>query len=179
MTTAIADDKYVLPVPTNASKAVVSKFAEQVADWLKFGQGKSLEVLVESIGGKIIYRSVLDSFGRADGSLYVEKKADFKIILSATTGAERNRFSIAHELGHYFLHFLHREETRPMRATRSGSDRVEWEANWFAGAFLMPEKSFRTAISNFNKDVDRVAAHFNVSRNAAIVRGKNLGMTVE
>lgn len=164
---------FASPQPTNASKSKVSEFAEKVAQNLKFRPGAALEPIVEQLGGEISYRS-RHSVEEGDASLIVKKKGSFQIFLSSTTGMERDRFSIAHELGHYFLHYIVKKMSTPMRATRFGNDRVEWEANWFAGAFLMPEADFRSAFERFSKDLDRIAAHFDVSRMAAEIRSKNL-----
>lgn len=73
-----------------------------------------------------------------------------KILISSQHSMEVRHFTAAHELGHAVLHrenTLHRD--RPLDGT-SGSSRNETErqADWFATAFLMPEKLVR---ANFKK----------------------------
>jgi Zn-dependent peptidase ImmA (M78 family) len=60
-----------------------------------------------------------------------------------------------------------------MIAGRKGSNRVEWEANWFAASLLMPEDVFKTAVNEGLSDMHLVA-RFNVSMEAAQVRKKVL-----
>jgi Zn-dependent peptidase ImmA (M78 family) len=49
---------------------------------------------------------------------------------------------MAHELGHYFLHYLFQNQTESLVIKREGTNRAESEANWFAEAFLMPAEEF-------------------------------------
>lgn len=64
------------------------------------------------------------------------------------------RFSIAHELGHYFLdgHVDHIIPTDGFHASNAGfvsRDSYELEADHFAAGLLMPSKLFRTALGRF------------------------------
>ncbi|MCE2564175.1 ImmA/IrrE family metallo-endopeptidase [Komagataeibacter sp. FNDCF1] len=56
----------------------------------------------------------------------------------------------------------------------SGSDdqrRAEWEANWFAAAFLMPETAFRRA---YHVSANQAKAIFKVSLPAIEARARSL-----
>ena len=77
------------------------------------------------------------------GAIYVHGRGDFDIVLPQFTSPLRDRFTIGHELGHYFLHS--RQGERPLVAYRQGSGRLEWEANWFAAGLLMPKDEFLRA----------------------------------
>lgn len=88
------------------------------------------------------------------------------------TSPERDRFSIAHELGHYFLHF--RMTKQAMVAQRFGSTREEWEANWFAAGFLMPAAEFH---EHYHAGFPALARHCRVSIAAARARANALGLT--
>jgi Zn-dependent peptidase ImmA (M78 family) len=105
----------------------------------------------------------------------VDGPDNFRILVSAFTGPERDRFTIAHELGHYVLHSDFGRKR--IRAARFGSDRVEWEANWFAAAFLMPETDFRDTCRRVGTNSTLVAARYLVSAKAAEVRMKALNIT--
>ena len=50
----------------------------------------------------------------------------------------RSRFDAAHELGHLILH---RDISQDDLESKSIRERIEREANWFAGAFLLPRGS--------------------------------------
>ncbi len=98
---------------------------------------------------------------------------------------ERDRFTIAHELGHLFLHYPQFKASNPsipMKATRwvDASDpeqqRAEWEANWFAAAFLMPGGAFSACWRGVVRDA---ASRFAVSTQAAEIRAKDLGLSVK
>lgn len=96
----------------------------------------------------------------------------------------RIAFSIAHELGHLFLHMLDSNNQvipgmQRRRDLRSSKD--ELEANEFAAAFLMPEDEFidccyNHLIDDKNINITEVARNFNVSVQAARVRGIVLGL---
>ena len=161
------------PSPCNASKAAILAAGEKFACDAGLQPGDPLEPLVERLGGKVCYKA-LDEADFDDGSIVVECSGKFTITLPTYTGAARDRFTIAHELGHYFLHFP--RCCGPMAARRYGSDRVEWEANWFAAGLLMPSAQFRTAFEAWAGDMDKIAALFGVSTQAVTIRAKTLGL---
>lgn len=172
--------EYVLPIPGYYSKAAVGKSAEALAQELNFEIGDALEPLVEELGGSIVYGHTDDD--EVDGgSIVVRDYDDFEVILSEFTSPSRDRFTIAHELGHLFLHFplvAAQNAGCTMRATRwvdnrdSDQQRAEWEANWFAAAFLMPEEPFLKSVDE--QGIRYAAVKFNVSSSAAGVRLSSL-----
>lgn len=91
----------------------------------------------------------------------------------------RVRFTIAHELGHWFLHPNHSqdylfEENALARYKRS---QVEDEANTFAGALLMPRKWFGKGLVNIPplvQPIIELADKFDVSIMAATKRYMDL-----
>jgi hypothetical protein len=161
------------PAPCNASKAAIIAAAEKFAREVELQPGEPLEPLVERLGGQVCYKP-LDDADFDDGSIVVECQGRFTITLPTYTGAARERFTIAHELGHYFLHFPRCGAA--MAAKRYGSDRVEWEANWFAAGLLMPSAQFREAWQTYAGDIGKVAALFGVSPRAATIQARNLGL---
>ncbi len=94
-----------LPVPTRVTKARISLFAEETARALRLKSGDAMEPLVARLGGKITYRSSSDSIVEIPESIKVFESNKFTIYLPLNTSMERDRFTIAHELGHLFLHF--------------------------------------------------------------------------
>jgi Zn-dependent peptidase ImmA (M78 family) len=176
---------YKLPVPTNATKERVHAFAEEVAEKLSFAPGDPIEPLVSRLGGQIEYKNALDFKSHIPESIKIEPSRQFRIYLPSMSSAPRHRFTIAHELGHFFLHFPMVSEADPhagMIATRwvdeSGDSeqlkRAEWEANWFAAAFLMPSHAFRSMLREFSGNIVPVAVRFGVSTQAAEIRAKTL-----
>ncbi|MFT3921565.1 MAG: ImmA/IrrE family metallo-endopeptidase [Myxococcales bacterium] len=164
-----------IPQPCNASRQAVQEYAEAVAESVGYTPGTGVESVVAQLGGRLKYLSLDESRQHeADGSLVVHGPGDFEISLSAVTGAVRDQFTIAHELGHYFLHSQGGKQR--IRAERYGSGRVEWEANWFAAAFLMPSELFTEEAERNQGDAERIATRFFVSSAAAEVRLKSLGL---
>ncbi len=178
--TTLVRVEYECPIPSHATKPDVWAFAEQQRERARFSNGFQLHDLVHQNGGEISYLDFTDA-DQTDAIL-IEPNGKFVIKLSAHTGVLRDHFTIAHELGHKLLHWplvKRKHPTKGMRATRridkSNSDlmRCEWEANWFASAFLMPKTEFTKAYHN------GVASEtFGVTPAAVAVRAKSLGLKV-
>lgn len=174
-----------LPIPTRAAKPQVHNFAEQVATSLSLEPGEPLESIVTRLGGRIVYGTNSAS-AQSSPSIEVRAPNDFTIHLPSTTSPQRDRFTLAHELGHLYLHFPMVRQAHPtetMIATRwvDESDplqqRAEWEANWFAAAFLMPSASFIERYKEYGFSLSQVASFFGVSEQAAEIRKKSLGIS--
>lgn len=85
-------------------------------------------------------------------------------------GRGRDRFTAAHELGHYIMHrkvpiVFHRQEHGRLEAYRDS----EWQANTFAGDLLMPQSLMIRCNS-----IEEVVHRFGVSSQAAMVQNKKL-----
>jgi Zn-dependent peptidase ImmA (M78 family) len=158
----------------NASKTTIEAFAADFARKVGYRPGAELEPVVAQLGGRIIYQTLADLSRSPEASIRVFGDRKFEIYLPDYTSGERDRFSVAHEIGHYILHYPLANE--PMIAARFGSTRVEWEANWFAAGFLMPEAEFRKQFARHPKNIAGVARHFRVSAAAATARAKALDL---
>ncbi len=112
------------------------------------------------------------------GSLVIDADDHYTIFLSPYTFRLRDHFTIAHELGHLFLHY-HLQSPKPplpVGFTRHGSDVYEWQANRFAGALLMPREMFESRYKAFNGDPYRLSGWFEVSKPAIEVRANSLNL---
>jgi len=94
----------------------------------------------------------------ADRAIYLRED----VYERAVEGQGRDRFTAAHELGHYLHHLdvpikFHRSTTRLKPYVDS-----EWQADTFAGALLMPPDRMRLCQS-----LAEVSERFGVSRSAA------------
>lgn len=171
---AVLQDDFATPKPANLAKNVVDEIAEQVAEKTGYELGADLERIVRELGGVIRY----EDWGVADhgGSLEVRpgESPGFIIRLATFAGKVRNRFTIAHELGHYFLHS--EVGQKKIRVARAGTGRLEWEANWFAGAFLLPKKRFESDWKRYGHSVARIAAVYQVSEPVVEIRLETLGL---
>lgn len=96
--------------------------------------------------------------------------------------AFRKRFTLAHELGHFFLghdtsQIEFRQNINALELAILGyyHDDDEKEANEFAGELLMPEEEVKQ-LYNLVKDSDKLSKIFGVSYQAMEVRLKRLGL---
>lgn len=93
---------------------------------------------------------------------------------------KRQRFTIAHELGHYFMHKdknLNFEDATFFRNENNSS--IEYAANEFAGRLLMPEERLKESISNGIKSLEKLANLFDVSTAAIKYRVISLGYKIK
>jgi predicted transcriptional regulator len=171
---------HVAPFPTWLGKMQVDDYAAKVASILEFDVGAPLEPIVSRLGGEISYNAP-EEHAEKSGAIVARAPEDFTIYLASFTSPIRDRFTIAHELGHLFLHLpmvKKRDPDATMIATRwvdetnQDQQRAEWEANWFAAGFLMPAEEF---LEYKDHDVEYIASRFNVSVQAAQIRLKLLG----
>jgi Zn-dependent peptidase ImmA (M78 family) len=127
------------------------------------------------------------------GFLYRHQKSNSVIIgANKSHHPNRQRFTIAHELGHYLLHegeLVHLDSDRGAfmlnlrhRASSKGEDNDEREANLFAAELLMPAKFLRQELEEKDLDIlegsgflHKLARKYKVSTEALTFRLANLG----
>lgn len=133
--------------------------------------------------------------GDISGMLFREggPKGRTVIGVNSADALTRQRFTVAHEIGHLLMHpgrpviidKLVRVNLRSPKATNQASSREEQEANRFAAELLMPEEMIREATANLVGDRElvsdrwlgqRLANLFDVSRQAMEYRLVNLGL---
>ena len=83
----------------------------------------------------------------------------------------RARFTIAHELGHYYLHMDDCDAGKLITSFRMDQSPTETQANQFAAELLMPEELLKEEYRKMIIPVsDSLAKIFNVSKQAMKVR---------
>ena len=138
--------------------------------------------VVKELGGTIKEDATLSIYD--DGK--IEKQDDsFAIIIPANVSNSSKNFTVACELGHLFLHMGYKTNKELWESYRNGvynkhdTPELEFQANEFAGAFLMPEEAYAKIMrENTNGkavNIPKVANYFNVSIDNASYRGKTLG----
>ena len=166
------------PLPVNLSKQDIYDFSAKFAEWCHYRPGGDLRSIVEDeLGGELVYQNLEEWENTDSGSIIVRGYRDFTIFISNFTGHLRDRFTIVHELGHYVLHTQLGKHTFSFERynPNNGTNRLEWEANWFAAGFLMPESEFYSA-HNVSPDIYYLANHFLVSPQAIEFRKNYLGL---
>jgi Zn-dependent peptidase ImmA (M78 family) len=104
------------------------------------------------------------------GAIQHENK---QIFVNRRHHVTRQRFTMAHEIGHAVLHG-DQGSILDYRKTMNSPDRKEMEANRFAADLLMPGEMFRAVFLSRGGDMKRVAAYFGVSEEAAKFRRQNV-----
>lgn len=141
---------------------------------------KGLPIPVEDIAGRLQIRISRAPSGEFSGML-LRKDGRTLIGVNGDEPAVRQRFTIAHELGHYFLHpnkdaFVDYRDNKKdvMRTPR------EKQANMFAAALLMPRQLIRKDVRALagegvsDDDVAVLARKYSVSEDALRFRLMNL-----
>lgn len=120
--------------------------------------------------------------------MFETEKTSFSIYINKNKSNTRQYFTIAHELGHYFLHqqevkdesFVDGENVLDRdgmlyRRDAAASTKLEIEANNFAASLVMPSELVKKAWNKL-RDVDDCAHLFSVSVDAMGVRLRRLGL---
>ena len=167
------------PEPCGWEQGRIEQYAEEMAKKQGYSVGADLTTTVRKMGGRIELLTIMENGSShllehmSSGTIFVHGKGDFDIFLPNHTGPLRDRFTIAHELGHYFIHS--NEGNEKIKEDRFGNEKVEWEANIFAASFLMPASSVKELWQK-HSDVDVLAAKFVVSSHAMYIRAQTLAL---
>ncbi|MGL5715062.1 MAG: ImmA/IrrE family metallo-endopeptidase [Paraclostridium sp.] len=146
-------------------------------------------VLIANNLGIRVYAENFETYNgdKVSGAIVKHEDGTIEILVNENDTYERQRFTIAHELGHYFLHLKNApqyERVDMHRATGYSTNiPQEVEANNFAAALLMNEttvlKKFLVA-KDFGLGVvgsiDYLSNQFGVSKQAMQYRLRNLGL---
>ena len=125
--------------------------------------------------------SVIDADLASDvsGALVKQQGQDPVILLNANDSRNRQRFSCAHEIGHYVKRSAELEEYEYVdlrgALAAAGTDQEEIWANQFAAALLMPEDQVKAFKKDKLTDIE-MSLRFGVSRDAMNHRLKNLNL---
>jgi len=164
------------PAPSFLSHDSINTLAEKISGRLGYFPGGDLFKIIDNLGGEIKYLDMERWFQTESGSIEVYGPNDFQIFLSQFTTSARDTFTLAHELGHYVLHS--ESGQKPIKVSRHGSSRLEWEANWFAAGFLMPTDAVTKAIRQ-GVTAQQLAEKFQTSVSAINIRAKSLGLEIK
>lgn len=114
------------------------------------------------IGGVVKAVPNLTHQGERVAGLLTQENSEFKLEFELYEPVVRQRFSIGHELGHYFLHIGQPEISAP------GLEKpdIESEADAFAAALLIPRDELRQDLAEFGPSTAFLAQRYNVSEAA-------------
>lgn len=171
-------------------KVAIRQYAEKIADIFAPGEpvGQDIYEFVNKLNGEIREQELKIW---ADGKLEMAPdgcKKDFIIVVSPNQSKSRQNFTIAHEIGHLFLHTNYLEDVVNHKRVvfddfyRDGDSEKEYQANEFAANLLMPQNMYLEKVKQYRNEIDNsvnikaVSEFFGVSVDAAINRGKWLGV---
>ncbi len=163
----------------------IRKKAQEIA--LKFNpEGMTpfpFEKLQEQIEDLDIY--IVDLEEGVSGVISFDKDAnEFSVFVHEDDPEPKRNFTIAHELGHYYLHAseVKRQEVlvdySQKKDPTSGPSKMDQEADLFASELLIPEQLAFKAWSDLN-DIGACAEVFNVPIGRMVRRLSNLGLFQE
>ncbi|MGJ4787756.1 ImmA/IrrE family metallo-endopeptidase [Leptospira koniambonensis] len=166
-------------------RQTIQELADFLRSLLKLQSPIDLKALIASFGGEYKEEDLPPHF---DGK--IEKK-DNSFLITVNSGKPdlRKNFTIAHEIGHLFIHmgyilnpdlWSRVDNYEDSVYYRSGYTEEELEANQFAAALLMPEEEFlREVRKNTHAgacSISPISEYFKVSDEAVVTRGKWLGV---
>lgn len=156
------------------------EYLEELTSQILVDNDMLYKVPVDVVGiaksyGIDVYQAELDN--EISGAIrYEQKKDKFEIIVNKNNAKARQRFTIAHELGHYFLHRdmlknsdIHIDTLyRVMTEVDTKTKEKEKEVDYFAGALLMNRMTIEKLIENYS--IEELTEIFEVSYSAMTVR---------
>lgn len=143
-----------------------------------------IQHITRNLGIKIRYEPFESDIS---GVLYRDKNTTI-IGVNSLHHPNRQRFTIAHELGHFLLHEIDVHVDRGYRvvlrdsASSKATDTKEIEANHFAAELLMPERMLSRDVQEYLKDLEdeaglqELASLYGVSTQALAFRLAKLGL---
>lgn len=125
-------------------------------------------VIANKLGVKIFEDKNLDVSGYFDSSTN-------SIYLNTNEPFLRQRFTVAHELGHAVLGHGSSPRENSKKYDKNNYQLKEFQANEFAGELLIPTESLNYYINNTNSHFSDLCSIFLVSDNAMTVKLRRLG----
>ena len=164
-----------------------AKIRREVQALLDKANVNASPVPVEAIATMLGARIVKSDFNNEVSGILIRKDGDIVIGVAKEQSKTRQRFTIAHEIGHLILHegedvHVDKDFRVKLRSQVSSAaiDVDEIEANAFAAALLMPEtllmKDIKKLAIDFDdaSQIDNLAKRYNVSGQAMTFRLLNL-----
>jgi Zn-dependent peptidase ImmA (M78 family) len=153
---------------------MVDKEVQAVLDDVTSTAPVDVAAAAQRLGVKVFAAKLAD---KVSGVLVRDPKygtpSGFVIFVDEDEPAVRQRFTAAHELGHFVLHkdsVGHKNEDNYLLRSEGMSSRQEAEANRFAAALLMPFDLIEDAMSKGITTPKELAKHFQVSEIAMSIR---------
>lgn len=156
---------------------VINEVAKYSREYLELPKNSNKNLLfhLEKSGVFIFEKSIgekIDAY-----SFWTKNEIPYIVLGNLNKSAVRRNFDLAHELGHLILHY----NAYFTELDKSTYEKIEREANLFAGAFLLPEEEFvkdfyfLARVSNPDSYIE-LKHKWLVSIQVLAIRAKNLGL---
>jgi Zn-dependent peptidase ImmA (M78 family) len=133
--------------------------------------------IATALGIRVVPRGGPEDPGYAYSGYFDNSGAQPVIEYNRTESPVRQRFTLAHELGHYALGHASSPRDTPENFSTGVSDKAERLANRFAAELLMPAKEFRVLLQAGRlKNIAEFADAFWTSQLAITYRMQSLGI---
>lgn len=156
------------------TEAEIEKFADKTREAFGLGLGPISNTvrLVEKQG--VIVSRLFTGDKKTGAFSFWSGERPFIFLASDKGSAVRARYDVCHELAHLVLHrWVAKEDIEDKKALKE----IEREADYFAGAFLLPRKSFSNEVYSPKLTAFiELKRRWKVSIQAMIYRCKNLGI---
>jgi len=166
----------------------LSRIRRQAQAFLRENRIHTPPVKVETIARKLGITLRYEPFEDDISGVLYRDRAQTIIGVSSFHHPNRQRFTIAHELGHLILHEVdvhvdkgYRIVLRDSKSSQA-ADPLEIDANRFAAELLMPTQMLQKDVAHYIRDVedeaglDALAKRYGVSRQAMAFRLANLNL---
>lgn len=151
------------------------------------GPPVNIEAIIRGMGIELDKRAELDT--EIAGQLVKSEDGKFKISVNKADTYYRQRFTMAHELGHYLLHahligdgvddsIAYRSVPKGKFYNSSITSVEETQANQFASRLLLP-KSVIIQNANIGSTLKELSVLLQASIRATEIRVRDLGYTIE
>jgi len=140
-------------------------------------QGLPIDVFaIPGVAG--VNLTLRDMGGKTSCRLSRIREGEWSLVVNSARHLYRQRYAVAHALGHFFLHRTICESFDDDIYFRGGGCcEMDDAANLFAKETLMPEKDFKRAVADGTRRVRLLSKLFSVSSLAVRVRAKDLGFS--
>lgn len=163
----------------------IKQFISEKAKGLYDGYFLDLVKLCDRLGLNC-YEAVFENNGLSGAILKDEDGERFSIYVNKDHHPNRQRFTIAHEIGHYISYLLHSHSYQQLAESDGFEDyllalradgvisNAETEANQIAAELLMPEAIVKELV-NRDASIETMKKTFGVSEAALSIRLNSLG----
>ena len=122
-----------------------------------------------------------DNLGDTSGVIMRPPGEEAAIYINQFESKARQRFTCAHEIGHYVERTRNRDDAYTFRDRRAGKADTphEWYADHFAANLLMPQAAFEELMEVHGATRGDLVDYFGVSISAVSTRARSLGLDLD